>query len=199
MHWDTLNAGANLFGEFQQKRFSVPARFLSFHPGQSHHFHPRHTFYKRKTCYDFWAQNQMISEIFVEFNWAKNTRKNNWIRNPNVLQRSDEMYSTNDGNLKAQSSFSLGVPADVTSIAIKNSWKTPHSLFCQSIVGQSPLVLPSFIFYLEINSSTFVGVKCPEDVLAKLVGISGREEHLVHLAESVRCQLPIGTILWLFV
>ena len=79
LHWDTLNAGANLFGEFQQKHFSVPARFLSFHPGQSHHFHPRHTFYKRKTCYDFWAQNQIISEILVEFNWPKNTSKKNWI------------------------------------------------------------------------------------------------------------------------
>ena len=49
--------------------------------------------------------------------------------------------------------------------------------------------------YLEVNSSTFVRIESSEDVFAKLVGVPGGEEHLVHLAEGVRGQLTIGTVL----
>ena len=49
--------------------------------------------------------------------------------------------------------------------------------------------------HLEIDCTTFVSVECPKDVLTKLLCISSREEHLVHLTESVRSELSVGAVL----
>ena len=100
-------------------------------------------------------------------------------------------------NLKAQRSFSLGVPADVTSIAIKNSCKNLNntSETDVAVLHCSTVFFKEQLSHLKVNSSTFVSIKCPEDVLAELVGVPGGEEHLVHLAEGVRSQLSIGTVL----
>ena len=49
--------------------------------------------------------------------------------------------------------------------------------------------------HLEIDFTTFARVECAEDVLAKLFCISSREKSLVHITESGRSQLSIGTLL----
>ena len=95
---------------------------------------------------------------------------------------------------KAHFSFSLGDPADVTSIANRNSCIpqvhacTSHSDdAARSDGGRSP--------YLEVDVTIFVRVECPEHVIAELFGISTREEHFVHVDELGRRQLPIWAIL----
>ena len=57
------------------------------------------------------------------------------------------------------------------------------------------IVFSLSLSHLEVDGSTFVSIECPEDVLAKLVGIASRKEHLVHLAECVWSQLSIRTVL----
>ena len=48
---------------------------------------------------------------------------------------------------------------------------------------------------LEVYVAVLVGVEGPEDVVAELLGVARREEHLVHVDELDRRQPPVGAVL----
>ena len=115
--------------------FSPPEQFLSFRPGRLHHSRPHCTFWRGQILIFYEEVGRELIHCSALFQKANPTvvtlifssMQSCVLRYLNLLLiRMDTSFGNwwVNENLKAQSSFSLGVPADVTSIAIKNSyWK----------------------------------------------------------------------------
>ena len=49
--------------------------------------------------------------------------------------------------------------------------------------------------FFKINRPAFVRIECAENVLAKLFRVSRREEHFIHVNESLRSEFSTGAVL----
>ena len=58
-----------------------------------------------------------------------------------------------------------------------------------------PNRLRQFWTHLEVDVTVLVHVERPEHVVAELLGVAGREEHLVHVDKLDRRQLAVRTVL----
>lgn len=48
---------------------------------------------------------------------------------------------------------------------------------------------------LKVDVAIFVHVECTKDVITKFLGVTGREEHFVHVDEFRRSESSVGTVL----